>query len=60
MSMEVGSLRSIKILLYVYGSRQLSIRIELILESIHETTIAQGRNVHIFKAHVRTLIIVCD
>ena len=42
------------------GSRSLPIRMWLILKFTHETGIAHGHNVLAVKAHVNTLIIMCE
>ena len=44
----------------ICGSRSLPMRIELILKVTHETGIAHGHNVLAVKAHVNTLIIMCE
>ena len=42
------------------GSRLLPMRMRLILKCTHETGIAHGHNVLAVKAHVNTLIIMCE
>ena len=42
------------------GSRSLPMRMRLILKCTHETGIAHGHNVLVVKAHVNTLIIMCE
>ena len=42
------------------GSRSLPMRMGLILKCTHETGIEHGHNVLAVKAHVNTLIIMCE